>query len=97
LKLFENGAFSVSSVMALLFYLLVGALPFIVPIFLQDAVNFSGSMTGIVMTAFMIGSIASGMSSGVLIQKMQARTSCKSPWCFVWPACCGYWSLPRQP
>ena len=26
------------------------------------------------MTAFMIGSIASGMSSGVLIQKMQART-----------------------
>jgi MFS family permease len=74
LKLFENGAFSVLSVMALLFYLLVGALPFIVPIFLQDAVNFSGSMTGIVMTAFMIGSIASGMSSGVLIQKMQART-----------------------
>ncbi len=74
LKLFENGAFAVSSLMALLFYLLVGALPFIVPIFLQDAVNFSGSMAGMVMTAFMIGSIASGMSSGFLIQKMQART-----------------------
>lgn len=74
LKLFENGAFSVSSVMALLFYMLVGALPFIVPIFLQDAVSFSASMTGLVMTAFMIGSIASGMSSGFLINKMQART-----------------------
>jgi MFS family permease len=74
LKLFENGAFSVSSLMALLFYMLVGALPFIVPIFLQDAVNFSGSMTGLVMTAFMIGSIASGMSSGFLIHRMQART-----------------------
>ena len=74
LKLFENGAFSVSSAMALLFYMLVGALPFIVPIFLQDAVSFSASMTGMVMTAFMIGSIASGMSSGFLIHKMQART-----------------------
>jgi len=74
LKLFENGAFSVSSLMALLFYMLVGALPFIVPIFLQDAVDFSASMTGMVMTAFMIGSIASGMSSGFLIHKMQART-----------------------
>jgi len=74
LKLFENGAFSVSSIMALLFYLLVGALPFIVPIFLQDAVNFSASMAGMVMTAFMIGSIAGGMSSGFLIHKMQART-----------------------
>ena len=74
LKMFENGAFSVSSVMALLFYMLVGALPFIVPIFLQDAVNFSASMAGMVMTTFMIGSIASGMSSGFLINKMQART-----------------------
>jgi predicted MFS family arabinose efflux permease len=74
LKLFENGPFSVSSLMALLFYLLVGALPFIVPIFLQDAVNFSGSMTGMVMTAFMVGAIVSGLSSGFLIQKMRART-----------------------
>ena len=72
--MFENGAFSISSVIALLFYMLVGALPFIVPIFLQDAVSFSASMAGMLMTAFMIGSIASGLSSGFLIQKIQART-----------------------
>ena len=74
MRMFDNRAFSVSAAMGLIFYVLVGALPFIVPIFLQDAVNFSGSMAGTVMTVFMLGSVAAGISSGILIQKIQART-----------------------
>jgi MFS family permease len=74
MRMFDNRAFSASAAMAIIFYVLVGALPFIVPIFLQDAVGFSASMAGTVMTVFMVGSIAGGISSGTLIQKMQART-----------------------
>ena len=73
LRLFDSRAFSATSIMVILFYLLVGALPFIVPIFLQEAVGFDGAKTGSVMTAFMLGSIVAGFLSGKLVATMQPK------------------------
>jgi len=73
LRLFDQRAFAVTSVMVILFYLLVGALPFIVPIFLQEAVGFAGSQAGLVITIFMLGSIIGGLISGKLVAVMQPR------------------------
>jgi MFS family permease len=73
LRLFDSRSFSVTSVVVILYYLLVGAMPFVVPIFLQDAVRFDGSSTGLVMTAFMLGSIVGGLGSGKLVAVMQPR------------------------
>jgi MFS family permease len=73
LRLFDNRTFAVSSMMALIFFLLVGALPFIVPIFLQEAVGFDAAQAGMVMTAFMLGSIGAGVCSGKLVAVMQPR------------------------
>jgi MFS family permease len=73
LRLFDSRAFAATSVMVVLFYLLVGALPFIVPIFLQDGVGFEGAKTGMVMTAFMTGSIVAGLASGKLVSLVQPR------------------------
>ena len=64
LRLFDSRAFAATAVVVILFFLLVGALPFIVPIFLQDGVGFDGAKTGMVMTAFMVGSIIGGLTSG---------------------------------
>jgi MFS family permease len=73
LRLFDQRAFAVTSIMVILFYLLVGALPFIVPVFLQEAVGFGGSQTGLVITLFMLGSIIGGLGSGKLVTIMQPR------------------------
>jgi MFS family permease len=73
LRLFDSRAFSATAVVVVLFWLLVGALPFIVPIFLQDGVGFDGAKTGMVMTAFMTGSIVAGLASGRLVTAMQPR------------------------
>jgi predicted MFS family arabinose efflux permease len=73
LRLFDSRAFTATSTMVVLFYLLVGALPFIVPVFLQEAVGFDGAKTGTVMTAFMLGSIFAGFVSGKLVAAMQPR------------------------
>jgi hypothetical protein len=73
LRLFDSRAFSATAVVVILFWLLVGALPFIVPIFLQDGVGFDGAKTGMVMTAFMSGSIAAGLASGRLVTRIQPR------------------------
>ena len=73
LRLFDQRSFTATSMMVILFYLLVGALPFIVPIFLQEAVGFAGSQTGIVITLFMLGSIIGGLGSGKLVAIMQPR------------------------
>ena len=73
LRLFDSRAFSATAVVVILFYLLVGALPFIVPIFLQDGVGFDGAKTGMVMTAFMTGSIVAGLASGRLVTIVQPR------------------------
>jgi MFS family permease len=73
LRLFDNRAFSATAVVVILFWLLVGALPFIVPIFLQDGVGFDGAKTGQVMTAFMTGSIVASLVSGRLVTLMHPR------------------------
>jgi MFS family permease len=73
LRLFDSRTFSATAVVVILFWLLVGALPFIVPVFLQDGVGFDGAKTGTVMTAFMSGSILAGLASGRLVTLMQPR------------------------
>lgn len=73
LRLFDNRTFAVTFVMAVIFFLLNGALPFIVPVFLQEAVGFDGAKTGSVMTGFMLGSLVSSLASGQLVHRLQPR------------------------
>jgi MFS family permease len=74
MKLFDNSTFATAWFMAMLVFVLTGALPFIVPVFLQQAVGFDGLQTALAMMAFSVGSIILGFLSGHLIQRMQPRT-----------------------
>ena len=74
MKLFDNRTFSATWATSILVFVLAGSIPFIVPVFLQQAVGFNGSQSGLVMVTFAIGSIILGFASGTLIQKMQSRT-----------------------
>lgn len=73
MKLFDNRTFAVTFVMAVVFFLLNGALPFVVPVFLQEAVGFDGAKTGTVMMLFMLGSMLSSLASGKLVAHLQPR------------------------
>jgi Na+/melibiose symporter-like transporter len=74
IKLFDNRTFLTASLMATVFFVLSGAIPFIVPVFLQQAVGFDGLQTALVMMALSVGSIILGFASGSLVQRMQPRT-----------------------
>lgn len=73
LRLFDNRAFAVSTVMAGVFFMLNGALPFVVPVFLLEAVEFDGAQTGTVMMVFMFGAMVASLASGHLVHRMQPR------------------------
>ena len=73
LTLFDNRTFAVATVMAGVFFLLNGALPFVVPVFLQEAVEFDGAQTGTVMMVFMLGAMIASLASGQLVHRMQPR------------------------
>ena len=74
LKLFDNRTFSAASVVATVFFVIMGAVPFIIPVFLQQAIGFDGSQTALTMMAFSVGSIILGFASGTLVQRMQPRS-----------------------
>lgn len=74
MKLFDNRTFFTSWSAALLGFILAGAVPFMVPVFTQQALGFDSLQSGIVMVIFSIGSIALGFISGKLLELMQART-----------------------
>jgi len=74
LKLFDNRTFFASWSAALLGFILTGAIPFIIPVFTQQALGFDSLQSGIVMVIFSIGSIILGFASGKFLEKMQART-----------------------
>jgi len=74
LKLFDNRTFFTSWTAGLLGFILTGALPFIIPVFTQQALGFDSLQSGIVMVIFSIGSIILGFASGKLLEVMQART-----------------------
>jgi hypothetical protein len=74
MRLFDNRTYLVTFLMCAVFFLLNGALPFVVPVFLQEAVDFDASRTGIVMTVFMVGSMLGSLGSGPLVARMQPRT-----------------------
>ena len=73
LTLFDNRTFAVATVMAGVFFLLNGALPFVIPVFLQEAVEFDGAQTGTVMMVFMLGAMIASLASGQLVHRMQPR------------------------
>jgi MFS family permease len=73
MKLFDNRTYAVTTLMVVVFFLLNGALPFVVPVFLQEAVAFDGSRTGIVMAVFMIGALAASLGSGKMLVRLQPR------------------------
>ncbi len=73
-RLFSNRTFLTVSLMATTVFIMAGALPFIVPVFLQQAVGFDGLQTALTMVAFSVGSIILGFASGTLIQRIQPRT-----------------------
>jgi MFS family permease len=73
MRLFDSRVYLVTFFLCVVFFLLNGALPFIVPVFLQEAVKFDGSKTGMVMTIFMVGSMLGSLGSGQLVSRMQPR------------------------
>ena len=73
MTLFDNRTYTITTLMVVVFFLLNGALPFIVPIFLQEAVEFDGSRTGMVMAVFMIGALVASLGSGKLMMRLQPR------------------------
>ena len=74
MKLFDNRTFSMAWITALLGFILAGAIPFLIPVFTQQALGFDGLQSGLVMIAFSVGSIILGFASGSLVQRLQART-----------------------
>lgn len=74
MKLFDNRTFFTSWSAGLLGFILVGAIPFIIPVFTQQALGFDSLQSGIVMVIFSLGSILLGFASGKLLEMMQART-----------------------
>lgn len=74
MKLFDNRTFLTASLMATAFFILAGALPFIIPVFLQQAVGFDGLQTALTMMSLSVGSIILGFASGSLVQRLQPRT-----------------------
>ena len=74
MKLFDNRTFFTASLMATVFFIISGALPFVVPVFLQQAVGFDGLQTALTMMSLSVGSIILGFASGSLVQRMQPRT-----------------------
>lgn len=74
MKLFDNRTFLTASLMATLFFILAGSLPFIIPVFLQQAVGFDGLQTALAMMSLSVGSIILGFASGSLVQRLQPRT-----------------------
>lgn len=73
-RLFRNETYAPTFPMATLLFLLSGALPFTVPVFLQAGVGFDPSTAGLVMVAFSIGSMALGFLSGRLLEHLEARS-----------------------
>ncbi|MES0361139.1 MAG: MFS transporter [Anaerolineales bacterium] len=74
MELFDNRTFFAAWGAALFAYVLSGALPFIVPVFSQQALGFDSLQSALVMVAFSIGSIILGFASGKLLQRIPART-----------------------
>jgi len=74
MKLFDNRTFFAAWGAALFAFVLSGALPFIIPVFTQQALGFDSLQSAFVMVAFSLGSIVLGFISGRLLQRMQART-----------------------
>lgn len=74
MKLFDNRTFFAAWGAALFVFILSGALPFIIPVFTQQALGFDSLQSAIVMVAFSLGSILLGFASGNLLRRMQART-----------------------
>ena len=73
MRLFDNRTYAVTTLMVVVFFLLNGALPFVVPVFLQEAVEFDSSKTGMVMAVFMIGALIASLGSGKLLIRIQPR------------------------
>lgn len=73
LSIFDRRQFLTAWLGTMIFFLLVGALPFVVPIFLQGAAGYEPLSTGLVMAVFSLGSIALGLASGALVGRFHPR------------------------
>lgn len=71
--LFRNRTYAPAFPMAALLFLLSGAIPFTVPVFLQSGVGFDATTAGLVIVVFSIGSMLLGLSSGALLQRLTPR------------------------
>lgn len=73
MTLFDNSTYGITLAFAVIFFVLNGALPFIVPVFLQEGLAFESATAGIVMAIFMVGSMMASLASGRLVHRMQPR------------------------
>lgn len=71
--LFRNRTYAPAFPMAALLFLLSGAIPFTVPVFLQSGAGFEPTTAGLVMVVFSVGSMLLGFSSGALLQRLAPR------------------------
>jgi len=58
-----------------LIFLLNGALPFVVPVYLREAVGFDGAQTGTVMMVFMLGTMVDKVATRVEVEMTEKERS----------------------
>ncbi len=74
MKLFDNRTFFAAWSAALFGFILAGAIPFVIPVFTQQALGFDSLQSALVMVTFSVGSVIFGFLSGKLLEKLQPRT-----------------------
>lgn len=74
MSLFDDRSFLVSSVIITIFSVLAGAIPFIAPIFLQQALGFEGVRAALIIMSFSFGSTILSLASGNLVHRMEPLT-----------------------
>lgn len=73
LSIFDRRQFLTAWMGTMVFFLLMGALPFVIPLFLQSAAGYDSLSTGLVMAVFSLGSIILGLASGALVGRFHPR------------------------
>ena len=74
-KLFKNRTYFFASAALLLSVTLAGAIPFIIPVFVEQALRFDTMQGALILFTYSIGSVLFGYSSGYLLQWISSRRS----------------------
>ncbi len=73
MAVFDRRAFRATWLSATVTAMLVGAIPVVVPVFVQSGLGYDALGSGLVMVAFSVGSIATGIASGAFLTRLGPR------------------------